>query len=359
MYLFVLIGKSATEPQIYSLSLRLVDTLTHTVTGAVIGELMLGRKVGKRAMLWGALANNYPDIDVAFTPLFRPADALFVHRGITHSFFFVLLSALVFGYMLSRKEKHGLPFAEWFRFFLLIIMLHPLADSLSGYGTGFFEPFSRARYFFNVLFIIDPLFTFPLLIGTVALLFLKRDSPKRKKWGRAVLVISSMYVLSAIAVKGYVENVFRASAEKQKISYSVHFTNPTQFNSILWNAILKTDSGFYSGYYSLFDRSKDITFRFIPQRDSLARSFAATEDFQKLKRFTQGYYVLSKEDDKLFLDDLRFGMLGDAWGDAPSFMFSFQLSAGADGGLQIVRGGRKSRFPAGAFGKLVKRIGGG
>ena len=65
-----------------------MDTLSHIVLGTCMGEALLGKKIGKKAMLWGALANNLPDIDVFFTPLFHPVDALFVHRGITHSFLF-------------------------------------------------------------------------------------------------------------------------------------------------------------------------------------------------------------------------------------------------------------------------------
>ena len=44
-----------------------MDSITHTVLGMVEGELIAGKNLGKKAMLFGAIANNLPDIDVAFS----------------------------------------------------------------------------------------------------------------------------------------------------------------------------------------------------------------------------------------------------------------------------------------------------
>ena len=41
-----------------------MDSLTQIVLGAAVGEVMLGRKVGNRAILWGAVAGTIPDLDV-------------------------------------------------------------------------------------------------------------------------------------------------------------------------------------------------------------------------------------------------------------------------------------------------------
>jgi inner membrane protein len=68
-----------------------MDSLTHIVLGAAIGEAVLGKKIGRKAMLWGALADTIPDFDVFASPCVTQAQQLLIHRGITHSFFFVLL----------------------------------------------------------------------------------------------------------------------------------------------------------------------------------------------------------------------------------------------------------------------------
>ena len=41
-----------------------MDSLTQIVLGASVGEAALGRKVGNRAMVWGAIAGTIPDLDV-------------------------------------------------------------------------------------------------------------------------------------------------------------------------------------------------------------------------------------------------------------------------------------------------------
>ena len=40
-----------------------MDTLTHIALGACVGDALLGKKIGKRAMLVGAMANSIPDVD--------------------------------------------------------------------------------------------------------------------------------------------------------------------------------------------------------------------------------------------------------------------------------------------------------
>ena len=61
-----------------------MDSLTHTVLGACLGQLIAGKKIGKKAMLWGAIANNIPDIDVITSAWMGQADSLLAHRGFTH-----------------------------------------------------------------------------------------------------------------------------------------------------------------------------------------------------------------------------------------------------------------------------------
>jgi len=43
-----------------------MDSLTQIVLGGAIGELVAGRKMGNRAVLWGAIAGTIPDLNVFF-----------------------------------------------------------------------------------------------------------------------------------------------------------------------------------------------------------------------------------------------------------------------------------------------------
>ncbi|MBL7985752.1 MAG: metal-dependent hydrolase, partial [Flavobacteriales bacterium] len=70
-----------------------MDSLTQIVLGAAAGEVVLGRKIGNKAILWGAIAGTIPDLDVLARSLYDPLRANELHRGITHSLFFSMVMA--------------------------------------------------------------------------------------------------------------------------------------------------------------------------------------------------------------------------------------------------------------------------
>jgi len=77
-----------------------MDSLTQIVLGAAVGELAQGKKLGNRAMIWGAIAGTIPDLDVFVGKLYKdPVDELAFHRGISHSFFFALTFSMVLSYL--------------------------------------------------------------------------------------------------------------------------------------------------------------------------------------------------------------------------------------------------------------------
>ena len=71
-----------------------MDSLTQIVLGAAVGEVVGGRKLGNRAMLWGAIAGTIPDLDVLGNFFMSEIDSLAFHRGISHSIFFAFTASL-------------------------------------------------------------------------------------------------------------------------------------------------------------------------------------------------------------------------------------------------------------------------
>lgn len=335
-----------------------MDTLSHIVLGACIGEAVLGKKIGKKAMLWGALANNFPDIDVFFSPLFHPVDALFVHRGITHSFLFLILVTPLFAWLFSRWYKNGATsFRDWVLFFFITLIAHSLIDSCTVYGTGVFEPLSHFRLQFTALFIVEPFYTLPLLIAFIFLLILKRDSAKRKFWTKLGLISSTLYLSLAICNKIYIGKIFSDSMTKQNIHFTDYYTSPTPLNNVLWNVVAKDSNGLWIGYYSHFDKTKNIKFSFIPRNDSLALNIFESHVVQRLIRFADGYYCFTQKDGQLRINDLRFAFAGEFDGSTDNFVFSFGLKKNdsVTYGVEIERSGwRNDRFKG--FSKLIERI---
>lgn len=87
-----------------------MDSLTQIILGAAVGEVVLGKKLGNRAMLWGAIAGTIPDLDVFGNFFMSKVDSLAFHRGISHSITFAVIFSFVLAYYVkwfySEKEFH-------------------------------------------------------------------------------------------------------------------------------------------------------------------------------------------------------------------------------------------------------------
>lgn len=92
-----------------------MDSITQITLGAAVGEVVLGKKAGNRAMLWGAIAGTVPDLDVMSNMVADELSALAFHRAITHSITFSLLAPIGFGYLVHRLYKSDLSTKIFFK----------------------------------------------------------------------------------------------------------------------------------------------------------------------------------------------------------------------------------------------------
>lgn len=209
------------------------------------------------------------------------------------------------------------------------------------------------------MFIIEPIYTLPLLVAFVVLLILNKDSTKRKVWTKFGLGLSTAFLLFSICNKIYIGKIFSDSLQKQNIHFTDYYTSPTPLNNILWNIFAKDTNGYRVGFYSHLDKTKDIKFSFIPRNDSLAGDLLQNEMVQKLIRFSNGFYCFTICDDELRFNDLRFAFSGEfsCEADPKNFVFSFALKKdpSAPYGIEIKRNSwSRSRFYGAS--KLIERI---
>ena len=118
-----------------------MDSLTQIVLGGAIGELVAGRQMGNRAVLWGAIAGTIPDLDVFFRVFYHPIEAALVHRGFSHSLLFSLLVSPILAYLLNIATKRNYGFRLLVQLFFWGIVTHPILDMFTNYGTQFLWPF--------------------------------------------------------------------------------------------------------------------------------------------------------------------------------------------------------------------------
>lgn len=308
-----------------------MDSLTQIVLGAACGEVALGKKIGNKAMLFGAIGGTIPDLDVFVGSWLygNEIDAMSFHRGFMHSIVFAFLGAVAFGYLFFKlyntgKRKNTTTQKDWIWLFFLSIFTHPILDSFTPYGTQLFLPFSDYRVAFNNISVVDPLYTVPFLLCVIIAMFFNRKNTKRGKWNKAGIYISSAYMLFTIGNKLYVYTVFRKSFNEVAIDYSRFSVQPTIFNNILWYGIAETKNDYKVGFYSLLDSKNEVdTILTIPKNHDLID--INHPDIKRLSWFSNRYFNLVKIDSTngIKYNDLRYPLLNAE--DASSSVFSFDL----------------------------------
>jgi inner membrane protein len=288
-----------------------VDSLTQATLGAAVGEAILGKKIGNRALLWGALFGTIPDLDVIFNPFLDTAQRLAFHRGPSHSILIMVLASLLLAKPLARLwTRDKISPARAGTFVFLVWSTHVLIDCFTTYGTSVLWPFSDHRVGFNNLFIIDPLYTFPLLISLIWLAFYrtKKNLAKRTRIGRYSLSISSAYVLFSLGMKFIASNAFDADLERRNITYERRFESPTAFNTLLWRSVVHRGDELWVGYRSVFDpSSKPVRWTVYPRQKHAVTPFEQEREIKTIQWFADDYWIARPHATGVWLADLRFG----------------------------------------------------
>lgn len=309
-----------------------MDSLTQIVLGAAVGEAVLGKKVGNKAMLYGAIAGTIPDLDTFAGYFVDTVTAIEIHRGFTHSIFFSVVFAPVFGWLISRIERRSV--ANWKDWSLLMFfgfITHPVLDSFTTWGTQLFWPL-ELRLDFKSIFVIDPLYTLPFLIFLILALRAERGSEERMKYNTLGILISSGYLLLSLGLKGLAYQKFKAALEDRHVEYRQLETKPSPLNTILWTANVEVEHAYLIGTYSFFD-SKPIKFQQCSKDHQLLGDLRSHEKIERLIDISDGWFVITEENGELFFNDLRFGVL-DANAERPTFVFSYHI-AEEDGKIEI------------------------
>jgi inner membrane protein len=316
-----------------------MDSLTHIAIGACMGEAFAGKTVGKKAMLWGALAQSLPDIDFAASFWMDTAGNLLAHRGFTHSILFCTLVMPLAALLAERLHRpHNIPLWKWTLFFGTAIFFHIFIDAFNNYGVGWFEPFSHRRISFNAIYVADPFFSIWPGVACIALIGLKKFNRHRKKWWRTGLGVSCLYLLYCLCNKAIINTNVKKSLLQQHIVYIRYFTTPAPLQNWLWYVVAGTDSGYYVGLRSVFDSKKEIAFQYFSRNDFLLRPFKDDKAVQQLIRFSQQFYTAEKWGDTLVFNDLRFGQIAGWQNPAARFAFHYYVQYPLQNKLVVQRG---------------------
>ncbi len=309
-----------------------MDSLTQIVLGAAIGEAVLGKKVGNKAILYGAIAGTIPDLDVFASYFTDTVTALAIHRGFTHSILFSILFAPIFGWLVSRYEKYK-DFKGWSWLFFWALVTHPILDAHTTWGTQLFWPLDL-RLAFKTIFVVDPLYTLPFLVFLILTMFQKRTSEKRRYYNGIGLTVSTAYLALTFGLKSWAFIKFEDALQTQNITYEQIDTRPSPLNTILWSANIETKDAYLLGNYSFFD-TQNITFETYPKNHELLGNLIDNEKVKRMIAISEGWYTITKTNDKLYFNDLRFGLLS-VTPQSQEFVFKYEIKMDDSGYVNFV-----------------------
>jgi inner membrane protein len=284
-----------------------LDSVSQVVLGAAACHAVTGKTLGRKSLYLGAVLGTLPDLDV-FIQYGNAVSNFTYHRGFSHSLLVLTAVSPIIWFLLRRFNAFKtigsgrLLLGIW-----LALITHPLLDGFTVYGTQLFWPLPRVPESWASVFIIDPLYTVPLLITGLWALF-KR--PKLAILSIAGLCISSAYLAWSMSAKYMVVQHMRQELARQNIPYQQMKVTPERYNTLFWRGIVMDKENYYETRASVFQRSGPLRFNAYRHNknwlDKLPNNWAA----HRLAWFTGGFYRMSDRENMIVVSDLRMGSEG-------------------------------------------------
>lgn len=297
-----------------------LEPITQGLLGAAIGQAGFSRSLGRRALGWGALVATLPDLDVIAAPLHGGFGEMIYHRGSTHSLWFGPVAGSLLGWGLWRW-RDGAPerLRAWLGLSVLALFTHPLLDVFTPYGTQLLAPFSRERFAWNAIGIIDPFYSAILALGVFVGLTSAarvRGTARARAAAGCALALSTLYLGYGVYANGAAERDLQqvlTSEGREDASIRVY---PTLFQPWLRRFVARTPHEIRVGLHTPWRPGDPWWESFaVPAPDPRVSDLLGTWQGRVFAWFAMGeiaWRVRATGDGALVeIDDLRYGLPGD------------------------------------------------
>lgn len=282
--------------------------------GASVSQALSRTKTVVAASLCGALAGMAPDLDSLIRSDTDPMLYLEYHRQFTHSLSFIpagaLICSLVFYYLFTRPWQ--ISFKLTYLFCFLGYATHGLLDARTSYGTQLLWPFSKERFAWNTISIVDPMFTLPLLV-----LVILGVTQRRATFGRlAVCWVVIYQSLGLYQHQRVAEADEKLAAERGHIPIRLE-VKPSIGNLLLWKVIYEVDDGYYLDAVRAVPVSSELkiyTGGFVAKLDIerdlpwLNPDSQQARDLARFNWFSKGFLSLDPTNPRRVID-MRYSMV--------------------------------------------------
>ena len=287
-----------------------MDPLSQGLLGASASQSFAGKPGKQRsAMLVGLLAGMAPDLDVFIRSANDPLLFLEFHRQFTHSLFFIPVGALLCTLILYPLLRRTLTFSTTYLYAFLGYATHGFLDGCTSYGTQLFWPFSDVRISWNVVSIIDPLFTLPVLI-----LVFMAFARKQARYARYALAYALIYLSLGVVQRERAESVALALAEERGHIPTRLTVKPTIGNRHLWRLIYEYEGRYYVDAATVAWNEIPIHGTSIAKLDVasdypwLPPDSTQARDIERFRWFSDGF-IARNPDNSLMIMDVRYSLL--------------------------------------------------
>ena len=289
-----------------------MDPITQGAFGATFAQTQGSRKNLAKAAVIGGLAGMAPDLDVLIRSTDDSLLALEFHRQFTHSLLFIpfggLICSLVLHPLLGRR--FGVRFKQTLLWCIFGFATHGLLDACTSYGTQLLWPLTDKRFAFDVISIVDPLVTLPLL--TLIILAARRKA-------RRYVVIAIAWLVLYFGFSGYQHQ--RALVEGQKLATSRGLkvenieVKPSFANIFIWKIITTVEDSYYVdavkvSWNKLIIWEGQSIQKLSIDRDLpwLDKNSQQAKDIERFRWFSNGYIALDQQNSNRVID-IRYSLL--------------------------------------------------
>jgi inner membrane protein len=280
-----------------------MDSITQAALGASLAGAIGGKTLGRSSLVIGAVLGTLPDMDVVID--YGTAIANFSqHRGFSHSLLILFPLALVLAWVFNRWRP-ALGFRRWLLLTGLVLLTHPILDSFTTYGTQIFWPFA-GPVAISSIFIIDPLYTLPLLAGV--LLFLLRGPATRAV--TVGLALSTLYLGWTLVAQQIISNRVDPALADAGLKDAPRLVQPMPFNTLLWRVTAQNEDQRIEIVTGFLDGDEPLVLQFFPLQPELAKAAEASAEARRLEWFTDGLVAYGLSGQTLTATDIRLGLPG-------------------------------------------------
>jgi len=288
-----------------------MDLITQGLLGATLAQAVAKKNETRVATTAGFFSGMLADADALIISSQDPLLTLEFHRHFSHSLIFIPIGALIAATLLWPFFKKHIAFKRLYFFSFLAYATSGVLDACTSYGTHLLWPFSDERIAWNLISIVDPVFSLILIIAII--IGIKKLKPLSGQLG---IVLAISYMLFATSQHSRAVEEATKMIEARGDKFKNLTVKPTMANQVLWRSIYEADGVFHvdAVRIGLFAEAKIYPGEKIEKLD-LSRDFPALSKddilYKDALRFTEfsNHYVARHPEHPHIIGDVRYSML--------------------------------------------------